>query len=74
VREKVLPPDHQDIGKSLAKIGECYKHLNQYKMALDYYKRALIVYEQCLPFGHSDRSNIVLKVQQLSAEIKQINI
>jgi tetratricopeptide (TPR) repeat protein len=74
IREKVLPPDHQDIGKSLASIGECYQHLNQYKMALDYYKRALIVYEQCLPFGHPDRSNIVLKVQQLSAEIKQINI
>ncbi|CAF1155194.1 unnamed protein product [Adineta steineri] len=47
IREKVLPPNHQDIGKSLNNIGLCYEHLNQRKLALDYYKRALVVYEQC---------------------------
>ena len=74
MREKVLPPNHQDIGKSLANIGECYQNLNQCKLALDYYKRVLMVYEQCLSSEHQDRSVIELKIEQLSEEIKQINI
>ena len=74
IGEQVLPPNHQDIGKSLANIGECYEHLNQRKVELDYYKRALIVYEQCLPSEQQDQSFIELTIEQLSAEIEQINI
>ncbi|CAF1354777.1 unnamed protein product [Adineta steineri] len=65
IREKVLPPNHQDIGKSLNNIGLCYKHLNQGKLALDYYKRALFVYEQC-PLATNDRWTIELKIAELS--------
>ncbi|CAF0992362.1 unnamed protein product [Adineta steineri] len=73
MREKVLPPNHQDIGKSLSNIGLCYEHLNQRKLALDYYKRALVVYEQCLS-ATDDRWTIELKIEELSAEMNQFNI
>ncbi|CAF1308643.1 unnamed protein product [Rotaria sordida] len=64
LREKDLPPVHQDIGESLFKTGKCYYHLRQHKLALDYYyKRALIVYEQCLPSGHYTRWNIELEIE-----------
>jgi tetratricopeptide (TPR) repeat protein len=52
IREKTLPPDHQDIGKSLCNIADCYNYLNKLQLALDYYKRALEVYKQCLPSWH----------------------
>ncbi|CAF4343138.1 unnamed protein product, partial [Rotaria sordida] len=64
LREKDLPPVHQDIGESLFKTGKRYYHLHQHKLALDYYKRALIVYKQCLPSGHYTRWNIELEIQQ----------
>ncbi|CAF0928855.1 unnamed protein product [Adineta steineri] len=73
MREKVLPPNHQDIGKSLSNIGLCYEHLNQRKLALDYYKRALVVYEQCL-LATDDRWTIESKIEELSIEINQLNI
>jgi hypothetical protein len=41
LREKVLPPNHQDIDKNLAMMGECYERLRQSKQVLDYYRRAL---------------------------------
>jgi hypothetical protein len=74
IREQVLLPNHQDIGKSLANIGECYEHLNQPKVTFDYYKRILVVYEQCLPPDHRTRSVIALTIKQLSEESEQINI
>ena len=74
IREKVLPPNHQDIGKSLSNIGKCYDLLNQLNLALAYYKRALIVYEQCLPFEHEDRKDVKLKIEQLSEKIEEMNI
>jgi tetratricopeptide (TPR) repeat protein len=64
---KVLPPDHQDIGKSLANVGECYEHLNQPKLALDYYKQALIIYEQCLSCESHNQLAIELKIKQIGA-------
>ncbi|CAF4132414.1 unnamed protein product, partial [Adineta steineri] len=73
MREKVLPPNHQDIGESLSNIGFCYEHLNQRKLALDYYKRALFIYEQCL-LGTDDRWTIELKIEELSIEMNQFNI
>ncbi|CAF1446739.1 unnamed protein product [Adineta steineri] len=73
MREKVLPPNHQDIGKSLNNIGLCYEHLNQRKLALDYYKRALAVYEQCLSATH-DRWTKQCKIEKLSIEMNQFNI
>ncbi|CAF3813819.1 unnamed protein product [Adineta steineri] len=73
MREKVLPPNHQDIGKSLNNIGLCYEHLNQRKLALDYYKRALVVYEQC-PLVTHRRWSIELKIEELSIEMDQFNI
>ncbi|CAF1350045.1 unnamed protein product, partial [Adineta steineri] len=73
MREKFLPPNHQDIGKSLSNIGLCYEHLNQRKLALDYYKRALFVYEQC-PLATHDRWTIELKIEELSIEMNQFNI
>ncbi|CAF0816940.1 unnamed protein product [Adineta steineri] len=73
MREKVLPPSHQDIGECLNNIGLCYEHLNRRKLALDYYKRALVVYEQCL-LATDDRWTIELKIEELSAEMNQFNI
>ncbi len=69
IREKFLTPDHQDIGKSLATMGECYERLLQPKRALEYYKRALAIYEQSLSYSHHDRWNVESKVERLSAEI-----
>ncbi|CAF4043174.1 unnamed protein product, partial [Adineta steineri] len=40
IREKNLSPNHENIAQSLSNIGKCYEHLNQFKTALDYYKRA----------------------------------
>ncbi|CAF0928872.1 unnamed protein product [Adineta steineri] len=73
MREKVLPPNHQDIGKSLNDIGLCYEHLNQHKLAIDYYKRALFVYKQC-PLATDDRLTIESKIEELSTEMNQSNI
>ncbi|CAF1094572.1 unnamed protein product [Adineta steineri] len=70
MREKFLPPNHQDIGKSLKNIGLCYEHLNQRKLAIDYYKRALVVYKQC-PLATHRRSPIGLKIEKLSTEMNQ---
>ncbi len=70
IREKVLPPDDQNIGISLFKIGECYEQLNQLNLALDYYKRALVVHEQCFPFTHAGRSNLEAKIGELSMRIE----
>ena len=55
IREKILAPDHQDIAISLSNMGYCYEQINQPKISLEYYNRALTVYEQCLPHGHVDR-------------------
>jgi tetratricopeptide (TPR) repeat protein len=74
IREKVLPPDHQDIGKSLFNIGTCCEYLNQLKLAFDYYQRALVVYEQCLPFLHEHRKKVESKIKELSEKIQEMNI
>jgi tetratricopeptide (TPR) repeat protein len=74
IREKVLPPDDQSIGKSLSRIGLCYEQLNQLNQALDYYKRALGVYEQCLPLLHGDRSDIESKIARISVKIEAMKI
>jgi tetratricopeptide (TPR) repeat protein len=74
IREKVLPPNHQDIGNSLNNIGVCYEHLNQRKLALDYYRRALDVYQQYSSSTQQDRLVIELKIEELSIEMNQINI
>ncbi|CAF1439523.1 unnamed protein product [Adineta steineri] len=73
MREKVLPPNHQDVGENLSNIGLCYEHINQRKLALDYYKRALFIYEQCL-LATDDRWTLELKIEELSTEINQFNI
>ncbi|CAF4020942.1 unnamed protein product [Adineta steineri] len=73
MREKVLPPDHQDIGKNLSDIGLCYEHLNQRKLALGYYERALVVYKQC-PLATDNRRTIESKIEELSMEMNQLNI
>jgi hypothetical protein len=70
ILEKVLPPDHEDIGKSLSSIGKCYNQLN---LALEYYKRAFIFYES-LPYWHKDRNNVELKMKQLFIKIEEMNI
>ncbi|CAF0826418.1 unnamed protein product [Adineta steineri] len=73
MRENVLPPNHQDIGKSLSNIGLCYEHLNQRKLVLGYYERALVVYKQC-PLATDERWTIELKIEELSIEMNQLNI
>ncbi len=70
IREKVLPPDHEDIGNSLSSIGKCYNQLN---LALEYYKRALIVYES-LPYWYFYRDDVEFEIEQLSIKIEQMNI
>jgi hypothetical protein len=70
LREKFLPPDHQDIGKSLSIIAGHYEQLNQMTIALEYYKQALTLYERCLPLLHEDHEDTVIKIQQLSEKIE----
>ena len=74
IREKVLLPNHEDIGKSLCKIGKCYEHLNQLKLALEYYKQAIIIYQQCFTFWDPDLNYLEFKIEELSEQIDQINI
>ncbi|CAF3154645.1 unnamed protein product [Rotaria sp. Silwood2] len=66
IRKKILPPDHQDIGISLCNIGRNYEHVNQPKLVLNYYKQALVVYEQCLPASDEDRLELESDIQRLS--------
>jgi len=65
IREKVLSPNHKDIGASLSNIGTCYEQLDQLKMALEYYKRALIVYEQC-PYAFGEQWRMEENIERLS--------
>jgi hypothetical protein len=74
MREKTLPPDDEDIGKSLCDIGYCYNWLHKLPLALDYFKRALEVYKQCLPSWHDERWNIEWLIEQLTAEIEENQI
>jgi tetratricopeptide (TPR) repeat protein len=74
IREKILPPNDQSIGKSLSRIGECYERLDQLKLALDHYKRTLIVYEQFLPVLNKDRLAMESTVNRLSARVEAMNI
>jgi tetratricopeptide (TPR) repeat protein len=68
IRETKLSPDHQDIAASLSEIGECYEHLNQLKMALEYYKRALLIYEQ-RPSDSFQRLNMENNIERLSTAL-----
>jgi hypothetical protein len=74
LREKVLPPNHRNIGKNFAMMDECYEHLRQSKPALDYYRRALFIYEQCLTHSHHDRWSVENKIERLSAELENNQI
>lgn len=69
MREKILPPDHKDIDNSLYNIGQCYDQLKKFNLALEYYKQALIIYEQCLPYGYQDRLNMELEIARLIAKV-----
>ena len=69
IREKVLPPDHQDLAKSLSYIGQCYEDLNQLKLALEYYKRALIIYEQRSPNSFAEECRMSENIQRLSTAL-----
>lgn len=69
ILEKVRALNHEDIGRSLSNIGQCYDQLNEFKVALDYYKQTLIIYEQCLPFWHSDRTDTKMEIEELSQKV-----
>jgi hypothetical protein len=45
-----------------------YERLNQLKMALEYYKRALLIYEQ-RPFDSFERLNMENNIQRLSTAL-----
>ncbi|CAF4233350.1 unnamed protein product, partial [Adineta steineri] len=68
IREKSLPFNHQDIGKSLFNIGHCYEYLKKFQLALEYYKRALVIYEQCTSFSREDRQKLDANIQRISEE------
>jgi tetratricopeptide (TPR) repeat protein len=55
-------------------IADCYNYLNKLQLALDYYKRALEVYKQCLPSWHDDRWNTEWIIEQLSEELEENQI
>lgn len=69
INEKVLPTNHETIVKHLFNIGQSYEKLNQFKIAFDYYKQVLLIYEQTLRFGHEDRQNIEFKIEELSDKL-----
>ncbi|UJR17257.1 hypothetical protein I4U23_004152 [Adineta vaga] len=63
--EKTLPPDEYDIGRSLFIIGECYQHFNDQILALEYYKRALHVYEQTSWDSHEELQEVKTIIQDI---------
>ncbi len=66
IREKVLSPDHQDIAKSLSNIGQFYENFNQLKLALEYYNRTLVIYEQRSPDSFQEECRMREHIQQFS--------
>jgi len=66
IREKVLSLDHQGIAKTLSNIGQCYENFNQVKLALEYYNRTLVFYEQRSPDSFEEECRMRAHIQQLS--------
>ncbi|CAF4063576.1 unnamed protein product [Rotaria sordida] len=65
---KFRPLDQVIIGDSFSRIGQHYEHLNEPKLAIDYYKQALSVYQYCLPEWHESRIDMELNIERLSKE------
>jgi hypothetical protein len=68
MREKLYPSNDEGVGYSLNSIGACYQMQNKKKMAMDYYQRALILYENCLPVGHINRVGVEHNIRQLTEQ------
>ncbi|CAF4815780.1 unnamed protein product, partial [Rotaria sp. Silwood2] len=49
MRLKFRSLDQVTIGDSFSRIGQHYEHLNKPILAIDYYKQALTIFQNCLP-------------------------
>ncbi|CAF4002695.1 unnamed protein product [Rotaria sp. Silwood1] len=65
---KFRPLDQRPIGYSFSRIGQHYEHLNKPILAIDYYRQALTIFQNCLPEWHESRIDMELKLERLSKE------
>jgi tetratricopeptide (TPR) repeat protein len=49
IKQKILPPTHQDLATSYNNIGIVYDHLDDHSKALSYHEKALEIYQKSLP-------------------------
>ncbi|CAF3826078.1 unnamed protein product, partial [Rotaria sp. Silwood1] len=57
---KFRPLDQRPIGYSFSRIGQHYEHLNKPILAIDYYRQALTIFQNCLPEWHESRIDMEL--------------
>ena len=65
-RIKLLPENHIDIARSYANIGTVYAKTQEFRMALEYFDKALLLFEQQQQFPEQD-------IEQLNKNIKIVN-
>jgi len=54
MRQKVLPEDHPEIATSLNNLGFSYSILGDHQKSLEYYQKALKLFQKVLPKDHPD--------------------
>jgi tetratricopeptide (TPR) repeat protein len=66
MRELSLPPQHPYIAQSCYRLGIIYEEQGQYKSALEYSERALIIYEK-------DPVNNATHISEVQVVIKRLH-
>ena len=56
--KKTLPANHPSLATSYNNIGWVYRNKTDYKKALDYYERALDIWQRSLPSNHPNIQNV----------------
>ncbi|CAF4342385.1 unnamed protein product [Rotaria sp. Silwood2] len=68
ITDIILYLNQVTIGDSFSRIGQHYEHLNKPISAIDYYKQALTIFQNCLPEWHESRIDIELNIERLSKD------
>jgi tetratricopeptide (TPR) repeat protein len=68
MQEKYYPAGHFEIGVSLNSIGAFYEDQNMREEALEYYQRALIIFEKFLPVEDSRRVGTMRNIVRLAEQ------
>jgi tetratricopeptide (TPR) repeat protein len=66
MREVSLPPHHPYIAQSCYRLGILYEEQGQYKSALEYSERALVIYEK-------NSVNNAMLIQEVQTIIKRLH-